>query len=294
MDVSRFLKEFKRARKETNNSGVISHDKNSEESLASTSLPGELARHQQNTFQEDDSDVSEQGNDDDNNDENVTPFSHSGGKRQRYDNMFSRKDKTAPREGYAEIRMYQTNSSVAPVSVGSSALRRRAPIPLLPRATAKKNCSSVTDALRSELLRKKNSLSQSALVEEVSVESGVPGILQKCTTSVSDDDNPSAAAVEALLISVDDLLSSSNATVEQQFPIDVISNVGVAAIKEETQTESMKSQIIPEIIQPVETSHEIPKKGKISMFARAKLLSTESGAEKISKTEVLETRKFSK
>ncbi|PBJ70934.1 hypothetical protein BCY84_17783 [Trypanosoma cruzi cruzi] len=292
MDVSAFLKEFKRARKESGDSVPLG----GEESAGAAGVTNAFSQNATKTIgrisSPDDSGESEQSISD--REAEDAPPSYLRSKRQRCDAFWRRTQEGGlgrTRECFTEIKTYRTNRCLKTDSSIPNATVRRAThyIPL--RVAAKRGGASTVNKLRDELLRKKNSLSQSLVVREH-------------TGGCFADDSRECAlstGAEDFLVYVDDLIAPENTAMDQS-PFLVEDRAAQLQAKNEgdvatatpkySMEEQQSSFLPPPPPVEVEVRHEKPRTERVSLFARAKIYSGATAPVVNRESEVLNTRKF--
>ncbi|PWU95299.1 hypothetical protein C3747_269g12 [Trypanosoma cruzi] len=258
MDVSAFLKEFKRARKESGDSVPLG----GEESAGAAGIANAFSQNATTSgriLSPDDSGESEQCISD--REAEDAPPSYLRSKRQRYDAFWRRTQEGGSgrtRESFTEIKTYRTNQFLKTDSSIPNATVRRATHSIPLRVAAKRGGASTVNKLRDELLRKKNSLNQSLVVREH-------------TDSCCADDSRECAlstGAEGFLVCVDDLIAPENTTMDQSpFLVEdhaaqlQAKNEGdVATATPKYSTEEQQSSSLPPPLPPVEVElcHEKP------------------------------------
>ncbi|EKF38678.1 hypothetical protein MOQ_001116 [Trypanosoma cruzi marinkellei] len=291
MDVSAFLKEFKRARKESGD-GVPVDGEESAGAAGVTNAFLQNATKSGRILSQDDSGESEQSISDC--DEERAPPSCLGSKRQRYDAFWRRAQEGGvgrTRESFTEMKTYRTNQSLKMDSSIPNATIRRITHSIPSRAAAKGGGASTVNKLRDELLRKKNSLSQSLVMREH-------------TGSRFVDDSRDCAlstCAEDFLVCVDDLIAPENTAMDQS-PFLIEDRAAQLQAKNEGDvdtvitkniTEQQQSSPLPPPVE-VEVCHEKSRTERVSLFARAKMYSSATAPVLNRESEVLNTRKFLK
>ncbi|RNF19766.1 uncharacterized protein Tco025E_04103 [Trypanosoma conorhini] len=294
MNVAAFLKEFKRARRGVGDGGPL----RSGEVVGAAGDAATISRRAtppETTSPQDDSGESEHG--DGERDDDQAPQPYLGGKRQRYDRFWPRREEVGvgrPRESFAELKTYRTNHFVGTDRGIPDAVRQRVTRPLVSRALTKRGDKPNFNKLRDELLRKKNSLSQSLLAraspEPLSVDASRDAALHTGT--------------EAVLLGIDDLFASDTVTVDP-LPFAGMKSVAKASAEGGSEAATATSQNAKEKQQQQQQQQqqhctdeakvcsEKATTARVSLFARAKMYSGAAAPLMKKESEVLNARKIS-
>ncbi|PBJ68529.1 hypothetical protein BCY84_21527 [Trypanosoma cruzi cruzi] len=292
MDVSAFLKEFKRARKESGGSVPFGGEESAVAAGVTNAFSQNATKKIGRILSPDDSGESEQSISD--REAEDAPPSYLRSKRQRYDAFWRRTQEGGlgrRRESFTEIKTYRTNQCPKTGSSIPNATVRRATHSIPLRVAAKRGGASTVNKLRDELLRKKNSLNQSLVVREH-------------TGGCFADDSRECAlgtGAEDFLVYVDDLIAPENTTMDQSpflledraAQLHAKNKGDVATATPKYSTEEQQSSSLPPP-PPVEEElcHEKPRTERVSLFARAKMYSGATAPVVNRESEVLNTRKF--
>ncbi|KEG12219.1 hypothetical protein DQ04_01881030 [Trypanosoma grayi] len=297
MNVSEFLKEFKKARKESavaTGAAPAAAEGRDDGAFIIPAAPRE-AMTRQTKLSHDHSADSQQGDDEGDDDDDSyadepPPFALLGTKRQRYDTLWQRKEvRTGLRANDTEVRTYKTNLATPGDSSLALAARRRAVGFSSSRVIPRRIDASVVNALRDELLRKKKSLSHSEKIERP----------EECSSLDAPAGSSTGVSVEAFLLDVDDFLATEDLCTKTTPAVhEVGKSDPINSPKHsdpEPHTTTTPARITSESPCCAKKATNIASKStKMSMFARAKLCSGGSGSLKTTEGEALETRKFPK
>nr|CCC91327.1 conserved hypothetical protein [Trypanosoma congolense IL3000] len=214
-----------------------------------------------------------------------TSFFFKRGKRNRYDASLPARDELmTPRQPLPVLKMFKTNECLGQEEAFSNTVRRRARIPTSLVTGARKGSSAAADALREELLRKKTLLNKSCRIGDFSTVD-LCGASQPVVHSGVDVDEI-LGDVEGLL-STDDSSARRSAAVSNELPFS------------ETRPSPTEDKSV--VINPPENSTSlaeptaaVTRKGKMSLFARAKLYNSgEKFPNAKTDAELIEVKKFS-
>ncbi|KAG8338980.1 hypothetical protein ERJ75_001161600 [Trypanosoma vivax] len=294
MFVSEFLKEFKRAKKESTNAtvGLIEVDVQDEKNLASSSLlsgSGNIAcnpsaKEEHDGFSERSDSESGSGSE---SAEMIFPRPSSALKRSRCESVWRREQPTGPRQALAGIKTFDTNETVKEIGT-LTASRCRTVIPSSFCAAKRRVPSFSVEALREELVEKKKNMSRPKEIENIS---------ESCSGDVSSSLAPACGDAENVLLLVDELLAADDLphshwankeinSVKDEMTIDVIGTT--------VKNESVEISPSAGICASEERPEVAPQRKKMSMFERAKLhASGGASATSAQNVEELRTRKFS-
>ncbi|KAH8610151.1 hypothetical protein ERJ75_001127900 [Trypanosoma vivax] len=296
MFVSEFLKEFKRAKKETTNAavGLIEVNVQDEKNLASSSLLSDSRTIACNpSAKEEHGGLSERSDSESGSGSEsksagmIFPRPSSALKRSRCESVWRREQQTGPRQALAGIKTFETNETVKGIGT-LTASRCRTVIPSSFCAAKRRVPSFGIEALREELVEKKKAMSRPKEIENIS---------ESCSGDVSSSFALASGDAENVLLLVEELLAADDLphshwanketnSVKDEMPINVIDT----AVKNESVEISPSSGICA-----AEARAEVaPRTKKMSMFERAKLhASGGASATSTQNVEELRTRKFS-